>query len=659
MIWYKQASNIEPQEPVEEIIKPLPVEEIATPSVQPTPIQLIQETQQPQDEMSATVDTILENPSNFTWLPIQTKQAIANPLALALVNNGQKVPFDVQRQLTDKGVSDIYNIDPMFVFINIHVFRLTKEEKRKYILPLLPQVYTGSNIVNMPYDTWGLLTTEEQIDYLESNMNNYRFFPGFLKKEAGTTLAWQHLLQTNFTGSIPSDIVDEFTPEQLNICAEKDPGMLKSMSLTALNKIDDAHIEAYFANHFSNKYQYASGNLKIRYGNKILDQIMDPKLYGASYAIAAIPAAVMAQATQEQKDRMATLLEQKPELLKENHELWGVISEEKLPEFFNKDPDADYMPEEIQTKFLAFFKHKYNLNLPQYYDDEKLQSAIKTYYGDHSDIALDNKYPNDPTSRYIKKTLGQWDSGYKNENVLLIHIASAICKPNPLDDELSVDYTSGWNDDEIISGEASEKVKAKVLWGIEQVHKNTQQFFKVMNMKTIPLVRYRTVSVNNVATRFSPENTQLIMEHYKKGKPFMLTLQNQPIQARSLASFSYSPIAVWSGFGLSKGEDTISIKEFVEMPVENVLALHGSVMCKDLPEEHEAVVIDGYGLPCTMIVMYGYDHSKNDPDTDDSADPRYYHDLKAFIEQDCQDKRDIDFYGMRQKLIDAPNVIGS
>ena len=54
MIWYKQASNIEPQEPVEEIIKPLPVEEIATPSVQPTPIQLIQETQQPQDEMSAT-----------------------------------------------------------------------------------------------------------------------------------------------------------------------------------------------------------------------------------------------------------------------------------------------------------------------------------------------------------------------------------------------------------------------------------------------------------------------------------------------------------------------------------------------------------------------------------------------------------------------------
>jgi hypothetical protein len=545
------------------------------------------------------IPTVVQNDGHFVSLSIAKKKHIADAVIYYEIAHHIRYTVSAYPFVSNDCFVKMFEHNPSIIK-NIRLFyQVDIPTKQNCLISYC----MNTDVTDISYSVWGLLSTENKIDFINSNIDRYYEFPDFIKKECEASIAWEKLKESKFTIDIPKDVIAKFSKEQIEEYLQNDPSVLLKLPESAMSYVSHNFISKFFYNNASvdgdivNKYLRSQFYLRNALGNEIFNYLKDSNM---NVLLSEIPPNVWAMITDDQKMVLYHHLIKSPQLLTENENLWSIIPEEKRKEFYNQDMACNALPKDIKEEYLEHFKGKYGLDLPEFYDSDDLNGVAQKFYKKNNDSVYGSLSL--PSGDMIN--LSSWDSNFKDANVKIIEGAAILCKYSPLDKELV---------EKELSKPSPEADREKIAWGIKGIHNNTQKLFAEKGIKTLPVCRYKVVSFDMISKRFSPKNARILKDKLKAKKSFMVVFDDQPIQVRSLSSFSYDPMACFFSFGGIKDTNTLSVKEFINIPVEYVLALHGSTMAEVHSDEKEAIIINAYGLPCKMIVTFNYDlHTDND-----------------------------------------------
>jgi hypothetical protein len=402
-----------------------------------------------------------------------------------------------------------------------------------------------------------------------------------------------------------SDVYRKFSIPQIEYLIKAKINHLEQIPEDILSQIDSS----FFEGTIIYKYNYFPESVKNRIGKKIFSLVNTASL---SSIIFSIPDKVFRSLSSDEKHVLfKTMISSKAHdfLIK----IWLVVqTEEEAKLVFPLLPQINDVPERFKNSYIQYLESKQKVELPEFYDAEKLKKNFDGFYEQHPE-SLDAKYADQHSLDFNIETddheihgiLNELDEGYKtDESTLKINYAATklLNKVTPLDQEaFNESDNDSWKDID----------ERKIAWGLNEVKNHTQVLFHTLGITHLPVARYKLLSFDKIDSRLSPDVAEAVKEAIAVGRPFLLTFNDQPLMTRSLSSFSFDPLAIYEAFGTPGQPNVLSIKEFVNAPIEKVLAVEGSLMLNGQEGEREAILIDSYGLPCTLVIYYSFDEDED------------------------------------------------
>lgn len=445
------------------------------------------------------------------------------------------------------------------------------------------------------------LPEETQKSILE-NVKIDRFSQDIINKMSDEML-WDKVRESN--NVLSNDIYRRLNPEQLLLVLNYVPNAISYWSSDIMAKLDMEKVAEVFLSQPNNYYNVPE-KVKDLIGKRVLN-------FGAEHLAGLldyIPEHVYASFTDEDKTQAFEKIINSHYAETARESIWKLVTnKEQARQVFEKC-GIERVPMAYSDILQKYIKEKYDFELPVYYKRGDLTDNFTQFYRTNPDTRLNEKFRKEFGKRPsvdIDSILGSWDSGYKDYSnpMLMMHVLEKVTgveSPLNKENEAEQAFDAASIDDE--------NVKA-LAWGLNKVYENTQDMFKQMGITHLPVARYVGCSITKVFERFQPEIVKEIEEKFKLKKPFMLTFENQPFQVRNLASCTFNPLAIWSGFGYPKSPSALTVKWFLNLPVENILAVKGSLMLSNHSSEDEVISYNAQGLPATLVITYDYDPNQS------------------------------------------------